>query len=585
MMPNIDLIDPSISEIETEKNSTEIHIELIYQKIFYIFKIVIILLSLFIIVFLMLIVITPERGIIIQPFDSNQKNLNGIFAANHLYFELQEIKKINNKKISSSESQYDYDNKYLNMPSVSLKAGSIDYCVTGLGNVGVAGMSLSLGQLVLSIKQFTGHSTPILYGCIVRSGSNLRIIAILNDPGLSGGTEAWETCKNISVSDTGEEDIPLMIEDLAFQIATSLINEDKYSWWDIFHFVDLSEIDFSKNPQTWEAFKNLTLSRKAYIKYTATGNINDLNRAREYASNANRSEPDCLETAFLFSLLGSSYLKLHDYSEAEQLFRNAVYLNPSDKVSWSGIGLVLLENENFSESIQAFDKATRIDPRYAEAWNNKGVALMAQGMDDEALQAYNQSITIDQKLEAAWFNKGLALYEKNYFNESIMAYDRAINLEPTDSEALTNKGASYYRLKNYPQAIQTLNDAINITPNNMLAWCIKGLALGALDEFDSAIQAFDQAIKIDSNNGEAWYYKGMALYNKDMCREAIEAYGKAIMLDPKYAKELEEEMTVQARSISIPPCMAATSNFFNKSDAKNENLTCEMERKPGSKRH
>ncbi len=576
MISNIDLIDPPLSEIETEKNPEDIHIRLIYQKIFYVFKIVIILISLVIIGFLILVAIVPENGIIIQPFEGNQKNLSGVFTANHLNFELLDIKDTYSKKIGDSASQSDYGNARISIPSILIQAHSIDYSITGLGNVGVGGTSLSVGQLVLSIKQFTGHSTPILYGCIERSRSNLRIIGILNDPGLSGGTKAWEICKNLSESsDASEEDIPLMIEDLAFQIATSLINEDKYPWWDILHFVHLSETDFGKNPQTWEAFKNLTLSRKAYIRYTATGNINDLNRAREYASIANESEPGCSETAVLFSLLGSSYLKLHDYSEAEQLFKNAVYLNPSDKVSWCGIGLVLLENKNFAESIQAFDKAIRIDPRYAEAWNNKGVTLMAQGKDDEALQAYNQSIKFDQKLETAWFNKGFALYDKTYFNESIKAYDQAINLDPTDSDALTNKGASYYKLKNYPQAIQTLNDAINITPNNAYAWYNKGLALGAQEEFDSAIQAFDQAIKINSSyKKEAWYHKGVVLYNQDKCGEAIEAFGKAIMLDPNYAKELEKDMAGQAQRIPIPPCMAATSTFLNKRDAKNENLTC-----------
>jgi len=195
-----------------------------------------------------------------------------VFVANHLCFELQTIKLIYSKSVENKERTKSIDKEAPILPLFDLPGNSLDYSMTSLGNVGMGGTSLSLGHLILSLKQSTGCSSPKLTGSIQGSGSDLRIVAILNEPIM-----AWEIKKNISDdSCTFQENIPTMIEDLAYQIANSLINENE-------------KTNKGEFPKTWEALKYSTLSRKAYLRYDATGNISYLNESKNFCPQRSNS--------------------------------------------------------------------------------------------------------------------------------------------------------------------------------------------------------------------------------------------------------------------------------------------------------
>ena len=502
------IIDP-FDEFEIDKTPDGIRISVLYQNVFYIFKIFLILISLFIIIFLILVVIVPEKEIIIQPFESNEKYLSSIFITNHLCFELQDIKEINNKKIWSPTFQYDYGPR---TPSISLGANSIDYRINELGSVGVGGTSLSLGQLVLSIKQFFHNNAPILTGCIQRSESELRIVAVLSDP--REGFKAWEVCKNLAEKDNNitEENIPIMIEDLSFQIVTSLINE---------------QTPYRKNPQTWEAFKYLTMSRKAYNSYNSTGNINDLNRSRDFALKASEFEPSYSEISILFSIIGSSYLKFHKYKESERLFKNATKLNSSNADSWNGLGLTLFCMNRFKDSIQAYNQAIKLNQTNGDFWYNKGLVLDRMRKYNESLQAYDQAIELNSTDADAWNNKGAALIALNRSDDAIEALEGAIRLNPRDPYAWDNIGMVLYGMGEYNESIQAFDNATALNDSYKEAWYNKGLSLALVGRYNDSLRAFNTVIQIDPNDADAWYSKNEVLKSCRRFAEANATFAKA----------------------------------------------------------
>ena len=508
------IIDP-FDEVEAEKNPDPIRMRILYQKILYIFKIIIILISLSIIFFLILLMFVPEKGIVIQPFESTEKNLSSVFTVDHLIFELQDIKEINDKKIGSSTFQ----SYYGRIPSTLLGANSLEYSIAEIGDVGVGGTSLPLGQFVLSVKQLTGHRAPTLTGCVQRSGSDLHIIAILNDPDIPGGIAAWEIRKNLT-KDCHTTDA---VDDLAFQIATDLINENK-------------KINSGENPQTWEAFKNLTQSRKAYYSYNATGDIKELNIARDLALKAKESEPGYSGMSILFSIFGSSYLKLNEFEEAKQLFKNAIELNSSYVDPWNGIGIALYDQGKYNDSIEAYNKAIELDPNDANVWYNKGLTFEKMKNYYEAFQAYNNSTNLNPKDDDAWYNKGNALNNLNMSYEAIKAFDMVTNLTPKDADAWNNKGIAYYALGDYKEAIKAYEKAIELNPKDPDFWNNKGIAYNASGEYNKAIQTYDKAIQLEPDYAEFWNEKGKALNSQAKQIEAIKAFDEATRLEPNLAK-------------------------------------------------
>ena len=506
-----EVIDP-FDEVGTQNNPEVIlsyqenqtsRLESFYGNFIISFKIIMILLFMIIMI---LVIVSPEKGIVIQPFESPEKNLSNTFIANHLFFELLDIKEINDKKIESSTFQFSDCGP--SIPSFLLEANSIDYNIGQLGNIGAGGISLPLGQLSLLVKQLAGrfgyltgyYGTPILTGSIQKSRSDLCIIAILNDPDPRRGIAAWEMVKNLPKNDhTGEKNIRMMVNDLAFQIATILIKENK-------------TINPRKYPQTWEALENLTKSRNSYISYNITGNINDLNGSRDFALKAEKSEPCYSETSFLFSIIGSAYLKLNYSKEAEQAFENATKLNSSFAYPWNGLGLALFYQGRIEESIQAYKQATELNPNFADAWYNEGIAPYRMGEYNASVQAYAKAIELNSTINAcAWCNKGSALLALNNTNDSIQAFDEAIKLNPKDAYAWNNKGIALTKERNFNDAIKAYEKAIDLNYLDEEAWYNKGSAYLALGQYNESIQAFDEALKLNPKDAYASYFKGIAL--------------------------------------------------------------------------
>jgi tetratricopeptide (TPR) repeat protein len=480
-MPKINPINP----MDTEEHSDGIiWIETIYKEIFYFFKIFLIILTfMFILIFLIFFVIYPEDGIIIKPFKSNEKNLSGEFIADLLSLKLADIKAIGDTEIVMNQNQHHQMNTFLKTP-FHFCPPSIDYRISDLGTVSEGGLSLSLGQLVLSIKELIGtkilnKEKQTITGSIQRSGSKLYIVALLSNPPI-GGISALDMEK--TRPNGNYETVENITDDLAFQLATALINREGNS---------------GKNPQTCEAFKSLTKSWRAYSRYAATYNIIDLNESKYWAIRANNSEPSYSESYILFYNLGYSYLLLEEYDVAEQLFRNATNLNSSDADSWNGLGIAFFKLNNSSLAINAYNTAIRINQRNADILNETGKSLFDEEDYETASKSYNNAFKINKRNAEIWYNEALALHKLNRDNESIRAYDNVTSINPKIEDAWYNKGTILNSHRRYNEAILAFDKVLELNPRNEKAWNNKGVSLNRKGNYSEAIQDFDNALKID----------------------------------------------------------------------------------------
>ena len=530
------MIDP-FDEVEVQYKAAEVKketksdaiiriIKVIYDLSIYILKVLLVICVIF---FLLIVLLVPEKGIILQPFECNGINVSDSFIPNYLCFELQNIKGINEINIENPgnpimDKRGSADIAQYALPSIKLEANSLDYSVSGLGNVGAGPISVSLGHLILSLKQFIGRSSPKLVGSIQGSRSELRIIAILDDPKLKEGLMAWEIKKNISNSKyTVEENIPMMMEDLAYQIVHGLINENK----------TLAE----GFPRSWEAFEYLTMSKKAYILFNETRNSSRLNESKYFALRAKESEPMYSNMAVLFVILGSSYLEIQNYPEAERLFNIGTQINPFYPNAWNGLGVALLKQGKNSEAVKAFDNISW-DERTADMWYNIGWALYYLERYSESAKAYNRSIQLANNVADTWYNMGLSLATKGYrdgslndINNSIKAFNKAIEINSNFSKAWDSKGRALFQLGRYNDSLYNdslaaFNEATDIDPMNDEFWADKGKALSYMDKYDDALAAFNKAIEIDPKIAEFWNGKGDVLFQTARPDNQIDAADK-----------------------------------------------------------
>ncbi|HPS90693.1 MAG TPA: tetratricopeptide repeat protein [Methanothrix sp.] len=456
----------------------------IHDKLLYIFRVMILIILIALIIFFIAWLIWPEEGLTVEPFESTEKSLSGEFIADLLRINLVDIKENNEKTVPiqyvNSQHQKIYPMKNFPISDLSLirsYASSIDTRIAEIGNVPAGGASLSLGQLLLSIKESIGRKkNHVIAGRIQRSGSKAYVTAVLDDPPIA----EIVTGEMKDLFPDNDYDVKgNIIEDLAFKISLKLIK---------------SEGKNKISPQIWEAFKGLTLSKKAYARYNATHDVNDLDRSKYWAYKANDSEPGLSEAFILFYNLGYSYLQRNDYENASRLFNNATELNYSDVNSWNGLGMAYFYLNDSDNAIQAYTNANNLDPKNANISYNRALALQKGGRDIDSIEAYDQATKLNPGFEDAWYNKGILQIKIHKYEEAIKALDEAIKLNPEDAEAWNNKGIAFYCLGNETKAIPT--------------------KIGFLSE---SIEAFDKAIELAPGNNDFINNRHRVLENKRNC--------------------------------------------------------------------
>jgi len=76
------------------------------------------------------------------------------------------------------------------------------------------------------------------------------------------------------------------------------------------------------------------------------------------------------------------YLK--QYDEAEEVWREAIRINPDHAVAHTDLGSLLQELERYDEAEKECREAIKIDPDYAEAHGNLGIIFLETERPEEA---------------------------------------------------------------------------------------------------------------------------------------------------------------------------------------------------------
>ncbi len=443
---------------------------------------------------------------------------------------------------------------YIPGPGVTLRDFTLDYSLSQSGMISQGPISLSLGEILTSLKRLLSNlniiNPPnILSASLQNYGTKTIIVVCLANSSTS--PLAWEVSSKDNCS---QEEIPELVEELAYQVAYSISRHGLES------------------PHTWQTFANITQGLEAYQAFQTTGDLLQLDYARQMALNAQKHEPRCNGSANLLMTVAIGYESVGNisqamfiynaitevnphytmapyawynkgidlnslgrYNDSIQAYRKAIELNQSLIGAWNNIGSILDSLGKHDEAIQAYDMVIQVDPGFALAWYNKGIALDSLDKHDEAIQAYDNATQVDPRFVAAWDNKGDALDSLGKHDEAIQAYDMAIQVDPGFALAWYNKGIALLKLRKYDEAIQAYDNATRINPGFADAWYNKGIVLLKLRKYDEALQAYDMAIQVDPEYADAWYNKGADLYELSKYDEAFQAYDNATRINPGFA--------------------------------------------------
>ena len=192
------------------------------------------------------------------------------------------------------------------------------------------------------------------------------------------------------------------------------------------------------------------------------------------------------------------------YGYAEQVYRQALAVNPGNADAMTGLAWVASDRNRFGESTDWANKAVALDPRDNTAYGLLGDADAAQGNYDAAYAHYQKMLDI---------------------RPDVASYSRGAHLLAQDGNS---RKAMWLMIK----AIKTGSPYAENT-----AWCRTQLALMLFDEgaLLPAEQTLQSALKTTPDDAEALAALGTFKAARGNYLEAIAAYKKSVAVAPTLA--------------------------------------------------
>jgi len=96
-----------------------------------------------------------------------------------------------------------------------------------------------------------------------------------------------------------------------------------------------------------------------------------------------------------YSKLGMAHVSRGEFGKAEEAFKKALEINPSNPTSHYNLGTFYLQQKLYKKAIKEFTEAIRLNPNYAGAHNNIGTIYNITNQKQKAIYHFENSLRIN----------------------------------------------------------------------------------------------------------------------------------------------------------------------------------------------
>ena len=133
--------------------------------------------------------------------------------------------------------------------------------------------------------------------------------------------------------------------------------------------------------------------------------------------------------------LGNLLVERGDLPAAGAAFQEALAIDAAHGPAWYGLASVLLRYGEMGRAEQALLRATAHRPEDPRAWNDLGMTRLQLGRAGDALKAFRRALALRDDVALVHANLGRALLALERPSEARRALERALELEPGYREA------------------------------------------------------------------------------------------------------------------------------------------------------
>ncbi len=218
------------------------------------------------------------------------------------------------------------------------------------------------------------------------------------------------------------------------------------------------------------------------------------------------------------------------YKEAEDLYRKAASLLPTDASCVESIGFVLFRQGRVSDAAVQFKKAIDLDPDYASAYANLGAMHDEKAEYNEAIDWYEKLLKLRGQKDniRALVNCAFDHEQLGNFSKAESYLRHAVAIRPKDADLVTWLADNLYFQEKWRDATKLYLQATDLDPKAFYAWRGLGLAFGQQNKWSDAADALEKAKQLKPKDLDLLLRLGglylQELENLDKALENFQAY-------------------------------------------------------------
>lgn len=238
----------------------------------------------------------------------------------------------------------------------------------------------------------------------------------------------------------------------------------------------------------------------------------------------------------LRTLLGTSFLRQHEFASAERELRRVIEAQPDIAKAHRELGNALLGMGRMNDAVKCFERVVELQPESSAAHFDLSVILTKSGEVEAAQESLETSFQLQP--ERAEVMQAVEHHRAGRFKEAEEVYREILRRDPKNVSATRLLGSVATEMGRYRMAKRLLKNAVTMAPEFFGAWADLARALIESEEFDDCQAALDQAIRLEPELPYPYMLLGNMLTKAGRYEEAASAFRQALEKQPDHGGSL-----------------------------------------------
>lgn len=198
------------------------------------------------------------------------------------------------------------------------------------------------------------------------------------------------------------------------------------------------------------------------------------------------------------SALGNVLMKQRRYTDAVDIFRQAVLLGADDENLREQLARALYRAGRLPEAAGVLERVLKSEKyaNRADIFTLLGECELAANRPTEARAAFETASNLQPQNTGYLLNLAKASLEANDVRRAELVVRKALAISPTDSHANLMLGYVRMEQQKLPEALAAFRRASQSDPKDTVSLCMSGVVLERLDRRDEAARQYAKALEI-----------------------------------------------------------------------------------------